>query len=386
MTFNECNECKHETIVGVLITRKQIKYLKRGTPGNRIVCLQRANNKAKTSLYFFSIEDVDMNILTIDGMYFDEDKEIWTNKTFPFPDVLYNRGGVRKSQRSKFLSFKDELKKKGVKHLNYIQGFNKWKVYECLNQIEDLQCYLPLTWKFTSIDDLISKIKSHDKLYLKACRGRKGYQVMRVAKLSDGIYEYRYFTKEDRLRLRKVNMRGLVKAINEFFCSSEFIIQKAIDLLTIDDKIVDMRAEVQRNGLGELEFTSICVRLSQKNAPITTHANSYRLEEFFDKYMGYSQEEIKALRKRVEDFLFNVYTATECFYGPIGEIGIDFALDKANRIWFIECNSQPAKVSLMKAYDEETIEKAYLNPLEYAKYITAEKGGDKNDRDNKWFI
>lgn len=44
-------------------------------------------------------------------------------------------------------------------------------------------------------------------------------------------------------------------------------------------------------------------------------------------------------------------------------------MDDQGDLWLIECNAKSAKVSLCKAYDEETVKKAFLNPLEYAKFI-----------------
>ncbi|QGG48577.1 YheC/YheD family protein [Heliorestis convoluta] len=259
--------------------------------------------------------------------------------------------------------------KKGARSINYCKGFDKWEVYRALNDLDNIQPHLPITMKYRRDKDLIDMLKNHPSLYLKACRGRRGYHVMRVARFDDASYEYSYFTMDDGVMTGKTNLHSLLKVVHNFFQGSPFIIQQAIDLHSIDKKIMDMRAEVQRNGYGELEYTSISVRISKKNAPITTHGDCYRLEDFFTKHMNYSQEQIIALRNRVEDFLSALYRGIEKSYGPTGEMGIDFALDKKNHIWFIESNNQPTKASLIKAYDRKTIEKAFLNPLEYAKYL-----------------
>lgn len=84
--------------------------------------------------------------------------------------------------------------------------------------------------------------------------------------------------------------------------------------------------------------------------------------------MNYSNEEINDLKLRLNKFLINAYSSIEDIYGPVGDIGIDVGLDKKGRLWFIECNSRSLKVSLFKAYDEETINQSFLNILEYAKY------------------
>ena len=51
-------------------------------------------------------------------------------------------------------------------------------------------------------------------------------------------------------------------------------------------------------------------------------------------------------------------------------MGIDFGLDQQGGIWFIESNAKPAKDSLYQSFDRKTIQSSFLNPLEYAKYLS----------------
>ena len=88
--------------------------------------------------------------------------------------------------------------------------------------------------------------------------------------------------------------------------------------------------------------------------------------------MNCQKEEIALLKSRVEDFLVRIYIYLEQSYGPFGELGIDIGMDKAGRLWFIESNTKSTKVSLCNASSGETMQKAFLNPLEYAKYLYRE--------------
>ncbi len=137
--------------------------------------------------------------------------------------------------------------------------------------------------------------------------------------------------------------------------------------------MVDLRAEVQRDGNGRMQIMGISVRVGEQASPITTHAAAHRFEQFFKEVMKYSEDDIRLLRDRIIDFLKVIYSVVEDYYGIVGEIGIDFALDQDGALWLIECNSQPTKVSLMKAFDEEIVSQAYLNPLQYAKYLVSQK-------------
>jgi hypothetical protein len=46
-----------------------------------------------------------------------------------------------------------------------------------------------------------------------------------------------------------------------------------------DNKLIDMRAELQRNGPGSLDIIGIPVRLGAPGSPITTHADAYRFND-----------------------------------------------------------------------------------------------------------
>ena len=77
------------------------------------------------------------------------------------------------------------------------------------------------------------------------------------------------------------------------------------------------------------------------------------------------------LEDRLRRLLGKIYLLLEQHYGSFGELGIDIGVDRHFHPWFIECNAQSAKVSLMNAYGGAALLKAYTNPLEYALKIAA---------------
>lgn len=360
------------TVIGVSVSRRNVYQLLFQCPHERLLELAKANEKAKTTLFFYSLHDVDVNKKRISGVYYNSSTGRWERGLFPYPNVLYKRGGLSLSSEhmvKKYLKFQHQLAKSGVKMLNYQLGFNKWDLYKHLKKTT-LRKHLPKTMQMKSPKVLEYMIKRYPSIYVKAARGRRGKQVVKVTKLTDGSFEYRYFNGSLSIQKAK-NIVTLYRQLKAYFGNREIIAQEAIDLIKINHSVVDFRAELQRNGNGKLEIIGIPVRVSQTNSPITTHANSYVFEDFFAEYMNYSKNQIQTVKKKVETFLKNVYLEIEKIYGPVGEIGIDFAIDQKGKLKLIECNSQSAKVSLCKAYDQEAVDSIFLNPLEYAKYLTA---------------
>lgn len=353
--------------VGVLSRNITIKKLLKQKPVPNLPIREVADNTADTMMYYFSIKDIDLRKRRIQGVYYNKQKNMWEKREFQYPDFLYQRCTGTKRNKELFKSFEKDLKELGIETLNYPKNFNKWEVHKHLSKDQDILPYLPLTTPYHSPLDLKNMLAYTDKVYLKGFEGGRGRKVICVTKLPDKGYEYKYFI--DRLYVCKVNdFNNLVQGLLAFYKGKDFLVQEAIDLIQIGNRLVDMRAEVQRGKNGELTVVAIPVRVGQNNSPITAHADAYPFQHFFKNMMNCSETEIEIKENQVTQFVKSVYKSLENAYGPSVEIGIDLGLDQNGRIWFIECNSRSMKVSLRKAYDENTLKRASLNILEYAQF------------------
>jgi len=209
-------------------------------------------------------------------------------------------------------------------------------------------------------------------LYIKDCLGSNGRGVMRVIKLPHHGFEYSYYADDHIVEKRVQSFDELIVVIDQFFRKKKTIVQNAINVIKINQSSVDLRATVQRDGKGDLTITAYPVRIGKSKSPITSTKSGssvYRFEDFFETYFNYSSEELIKLKEKVNEFLLEVYKSIEDIYGTFGEIGIDFAIDQEGLIWFIECNAKPGKDTLYFSHGADVVEKAFLNPLEYGKYL-----------------
>lgn len=358
-------------VVAVSTKKKTINNLIQQNDGPyfKIKKLVQVNRIAKTTLYLFSFQDVDLDHYLIKGVYYNTADEKWEQKNFPFPDVLYDRVRGNLLQKNQSDLVRSKFKEMGIKNINPLNYFNKWELYQLLEKSKVFRPHLPPTRLLESTDDLKFMMDKSRCIYLKTCRGSRGKQVMSITKLPNDRYKYRFYSTN--IVVGKVkNLHALFRVIHAFFQGRKIIIQQAIDLLTVNNCIIDIRGELQRNGKGKLEVIGTPVRVGKKDSPITTRSVSYPFEEFFRKYFHLTGEKIISLKNDVDQFLIAVYKYVEQSYGPFGEIGIDIGLDKKGGIWFIECNAKSAKVSICNTANEETIKKLFLNPLEYARHIS----------------
>lgn len=342
-------------------------------PNFRTSELYNSNKFANTILYFFSVKDIDFYNLKINGTYYNEINQKWEQKYFPIPDILYDRGGgTLKKQQIVSEYIRDQLNKySNLLKINPIHLFDKWKVYKILSRNKYLKSYLPLTKLYNDINDIKEMFKSKDTIYIKSTLGNNGRDVIRIIKNKDNTFNLSYFDSEKVINHKINNYKELDTNIKCLMKDSKFIIQHGIDLLQLDGNIVDLRGTIQRNGNGELTFSDYSVRLANNNAPITSTKSGsvvFTIDDFFKTYYKYNESDIITLKDTINEFLYEVYTCIEDEYETFGEIGIDFAIDKDNKLWFIECNAKPGKDSLYKNNNPEVIKQAFLNPLEYGKY------------------
>lgn len=361
-------------VIGIFVNCRVINRIFEGSANFRINETVNSNEDANTVLYYFCYDDIDFINHRIDGTYYNPVSKVWEKRQFPFPDVLYDKGGSR-SRKYKVISkyVRRQFEKlQHIKKINSQHYFDKWDTYKKLSRQKGMKPFLPKTVLFKKMSDLKKMLQESNTIYIKNRYGSNGRGVIRISKQSDSLYLFsrNYKTLEQK---KFKSFKALSKKLKPYMKDKKMIIQSAIDLLEVDNRIVDLRATVQRNGSGELGIYAHPVRIATPDSPVTSTKSGstvYQFVDFFKGVMHYSEEEINQLKAEIESFLLNAYYCIEKVYGTFGEIGIDFALDKDGKLWFIECNAKPGKDTLYKACGKEIIRKAFLNPLEYGKYIS----------------
>mgnify|MGYP000868876918 FL=1 len=358
-------------IVGLFLDSWVVNSLKKQRYGIffRLDLFFRAAERAGVTLFLFSIDGVSFNPDRVEGIIYNRPRQRWEPIAISRPDILYDRFVGRSPAQEKRADFiRRQFHRRGGLKINSRHYFDKMELYQILSRHPQLAHHLPYTRRLDSLADISHLFRFNKSIYLKAATGRRGQQVIRVTRLPNDEYAYSYFVNQ----LHSGKIKGLYRLpalIASVVGDRPVIVQQAVDLIQIDDRIVDFRGEMQRNGQGKLELVAVLARLGAKDSPVATHGTSLMAKDFFYKYLGYSREAVASLEKKIEDFLFQVYQCMEEAYGPFGEIAIDFGLDNKGRIWFFECNAKSMKVSLINGADQQVIQRAFLNPMLYAKYL-----------------
>lgn len=371
----ENGKLKLGPVMGVFMNENAVRRLYNGNPTEKMAEMANAAKSTGVLVYFFTIGDVLWAENMVNGVLFKQETDTWERRKMPFPDVLYDRGGGFSAESlaiaRKLRSQLDNLP--GLKKINFQHYFDKWDMHCKLSKHEEMNIYLPETISHhNNLADFKRMIDNHSTVYLKMCTGSNGKGVIRVRKQGSSQYEYSYF-KDTIVQGSVRTLDELVAIATNLMGNRDFIIQQGIDVLTYADNKVDLRVLVQRNRRGEWQITSMPVRIAVNDCAVTSTKSGskvYTFDHAFNNILKFSQLQVESFKSGINSLIFTAVNTLEKEYGRFGELGIDVAIDKNGKLWFIESNAKPAKDTILIAGPRADIENSFRLPFEYCKYLT----------------
>jgi hypothetical protein len=383
LTAKQSESTKQNVVIGVFIGKKHAKDLITMNPQFvssyryiRFIELAKANQDVNVTLYFFTNDGVSFEKKSVRGIYYNHQNDMWQEKIFPLPHLLYDRGGGKPPKSMLVIK---KFKQLGIHNINGQHFFDKWDLYDRLSKLDTIRPHLPFTVKGDQAVNVVEILNQYGHVYLKTRRGSCGLGVIRIEKLGPDKFRY-YYSYGGRLFSHLFTERELMKIIYHYFANNPFIIQKPIDLIKKGPCNIDFRSEVQKNGKGQLIVIGTTARIGRPFSPITSNTRTedyYPFDEFMKSTMQLDALQAYVLQAKINRFLQTVFRAVEHVYGPFGEMGIDFGLDTQGHLWLIECNSKSAKVALYHAFGRQRVRQSFCNLLQYAQYLVEKQNHRK---------
>lgn len=316
--------------------------------------------------FAFSTNSIDFNRKIIYG--YTHGKEGWRKRIFPIPDVIYPREGGYSPAK---LKIRRRLQSMGCSFINP-PLIGKWETHKILSQNPILGSYMPDTQLVTSFHEVDRMLKKYGAVYMKPINGSMGRNIIRVIKKKNiNVYEYQY-QQNSQPRLGTVHgLNSLRHSLGRFMGKRRYIVQRRINLVRMNGKIVDVRVLVQKENAGKWSVTGKACRIG-RNGSITSNISA-----------GGSGEKVPAVlarnftdpiqRERIMTELDHVALeaaqALESNISNIGELGIDIGIDRNGQLWFIEANLRPARHVFNLIGEPATRRKSVQRPLLYARYL-----------------
>jgi len=254
----------------------------------------------------------------------------------------------------------------GDKCFNIINWFNKFDVYNVLNK-SNLKGYLPHSYLFNEVNvsALLNKYKT---VYIKPVYGNQGKNVHRLELRENGDIHISLNSFAPKLICRK--NEDIQQKLDRLLGENDFIVQKGIQSSQIENRNYDVRVLVQKDIGGKWNVTAMVCRVADERYFNTgVYESIYDAREVFNKIYK-SKKTKKNTIKLITKISIKAAQVLETHMGLLGELSVDFVLDKKMKLWIIELNGKPQKSIYKDIINFKYKQLIYGRPMEYAYYLS----------------
>jgi glutathione synthase/RimK-type ligase-like ATP-grasp enzyme len=327
-----------------------------------------AGRRLGVDVIVFTPDDVDEKNRRIYAMVYDPGRRCWTRRWTRFPNVIYDRGRLQRSDRfARFVAFRRKYA-----HLVFLNRplRNKWTVYRLLSSVPDFREHLPATRLYENPSDAYHMLRRYGTVYLKPINGTGGRGILRIERMGGGML---LIQGRDRAR-RIITPRRIRRETLSAFLQSwqrqgdRYIVQQGLQIKLPDGRVHDYRLLVQKTGNGDWEVTGCAGRVGPRRS-VTSNLHgggtAAPMETLLREWIQ-DDDRIAEIRRTADQFGLDVARKLESAYGALCELALDLAIDREGRVWLLEVNPKPAREVFYRAGEREMYRRAVTRPIEYA--------------------
>ena len=306
--------------------------------------------------YVFKISGIDYDKEVIYGLYYNNSIKKWLYSILPIPSVIFIRG----FQNNKIIN---KLKKLTNNKVFNSLRLDKWIMYQKMLKNKVLLNNLPDTIYLDNYKSLKIFINKHKNIILKPSNLSRGRGIYFIDKINDY-----YLVSGNDYKNKKMNKYNLYNFLSkELFFKRNYIAQKKISLATVNKSPFDIRVVMQKNIDNIWNCSGIECRIAGKEDIITNIARggqALSLDETIKLAFG-----VNFNHNKVRDDIIKISMLFCHFADSLNELfaefGLDIAIDKDGKYWFIEANVRPTFKGF-KTLDYNNYLFIISNPIIYA--------------------
>lgn len=369
-------------LVGIFINSKKIAALSEGKSDSVYEEISIAANKLRGLCCFFSVGDIDWSKRLVKAMTRNGSR--WIPRILPLPTVIYDRcfGGYG---RNHGIEFRKRLGA-GFHVINSMPKLAKWETICALSKNLNLINSIPKTIIYKSYKDIEYSLKTSSSVYLKPDALYKGKGIYRVSRESNGMYKLEHRSEKHNEVTSLPTLYSIEDIISHYaVLGGGYLIQEEIKKASYKGYPFDFRLLFQKDWQGMWQPSGIAVRMGAPGSIITSPRSGGAVATFASVLKEVFHEEVTAkhgLYENVINIGREVANTIEHQFGDCVELGLDMTIDTNKKIWIIEVNGKPLKVSLKWLNDHALMTRCYSRPIEYCVYLSGfnsastEAGGD----------
>lgn len=293
-------------------------------------------------VYFFSPGELPAESGRLSGWFYDQG---WKKRSFPIPNVVYNRLTKRRLENSnKVQQFIQEVKSTYQSHVFNEKFLNKTEVFQILKQVPEVQLYLPESYAYKS-STLQAMCAKYSTVYLKPVTGSLGKGIIRISKAPKG-YLCHFNQSSGVRKLSFASLKELTQTVGRSIKKSRYQIQQGIRLIQSNGNPIDFRVLVQKNSKGKWAITSTVGRIAGSHTFVSNLARGGTLTSVRTALArgGLGTAQRTSVFLKLQKAALNLAVGLDDKIPEhFAELGIDLAVDMSGRVWLLEINSKPSK-------------------------------------------
>ncbi|HLO02712.1 MAG TPA: YheC/YheD family protein [Symbiobacteriaceae bacterium] len=295
----------------------------------------------------------------------------WQQEERGLPDVLWNR--CLRHDRHRILPW---FGREGVA-LFFQRFLNKWQAHQLLRQDEAIAPHLPETHLLEEGEQLLDLLDRYPTAYIKPINGSLGKGIMRVEPATRRRLKLRYVSpRTGRLRELLATADDLDDWLDDDEREGQYIAQQGLALDLADARPVDLRLLLQKDRSGEWGVTGLGARRAAADR-FTANLHTGGEGVPLDAIVTETGLEAKTVAELAGQLGLQIAHSLESCCGPLGELGIDFGLDRSGRLWLIEENARPGRALFSQIGPPDLAEATYRRPLQYVRHLAEAKSGEE---------
>ncbi|CAG7648498.1 YheC/YheD family protein [Paenibacillus allorhizosphaerae] len=211
---------------------------------------------------------------------------------------------------------------------------SKWKKTKALLESSRIAKVIPETRKFSS-EALKEMLAKYGSVVAKPCSSAGGHGIVKITRKDYG-YKMRYKGKKKKTG----KFSKLLRALQRLQRKREYILQRTIELASIDGRPVDYRVKLVQKG-DKWKVTAVVAKLARKGYFVTNICQGGDLLKSSDairRSLNINPQRKK--RKMVKLSRKSAKILKKKFPG-ITQLGFDYGLDTSGEIWMFEVNTSP---------------------------------------------
>ncbi|WP_138754780.1 YheC/YheD family protein [Paenibacillus sinopodophylli] len=212
---------------------------------------------------------------------------------------------------------------------------SKWAKTSILLSHSSIAPHIPPTRRFTA-SNLRSMLDSHQMVVVKPVVGAGGHGVIKVTRERGG-YAYTYYSQMKRF----ASFAALIGSLNKQRKGRSYLIQKGIDLATVDGRPIDYRVKYVKTATRWV-YRAIVGRIAKRGLFVTNLCRGGTLVTAAEGISrSLSSAQVSEKKSKMRELTVLSTSILEAKYPGIGQLGFDYGIDKQGKIWIFEVNTRP---------------------------------------------